>query len=91
MSWRQLVSFALLGLAVLGSAMAVVHAEFESRRLFVELEELRKQRDRLDREWRNLRLEQSTWAVHGLIERHARERLDMHAPSAAEIVVIDPR
>lgn len=91
MRWRPLLLIAGLGLAVVASAIAVVYAEYESRRYFVELEDLRKQRDRLDREWRNLRLEQSTWAVHGLIEKNARERLGMHMPSAAEIEVIDPR
>jgi cell division protein FtsL len=62
---------------VLGSALAVVDAEYRSRALFVSLEQLRKERDRLDLEWRNLRLEMSTWANQGQVEKLARERLGM--------------
>jgi cell division protein FtsL len=79
-----------LGLLVVASALAVVDAEYRSRALFVELEQLRKERDRLDLEWRNLRLEMSTWANQGRVEQLARERLGMRSPAPLDVVVIYP-
>jgi len=86
----RLLKTALLGVAVVGSAVAVVDAEYRSRALFVNLEVLRKERDKLDVEWRNLRLELSTWANPGRVEKLARERIGMREPPAAEVVVIYP-
>ncbi|HEB99652.1 MAG TPA: cell division protein FtsL [Thiotrichales bacterium] len=80
----------LLLLAVLGSAIAVVYAKHRSRTLFIELQELRAERDRLDIEWGQLQLEQSTWANHGRIERLARERLGMSIPEHEDIVIVEP-
>ncbi len=62
---------ALIG-CVLMSAVGVVYAKHASRKLFVEQEALRKERDRLDIETGRLLLEQSTWAAHSRIERVAR-------------------
>ncbi len=78
----------LLFLSVTGSAVSVAYAKFQTRMLFVQMEILRKQRDELDIEWGQLRLEQSTWATHGRIEGLARNRLNMVIPENSEIVVI---
>ncbi len=79
---------AALFLAVTGSAVAVAYSKFQTRMFFVQLENLRKQRDNLDIEWGQLRLEQSTWATHGRIEKLAHEQLNMVIPENSEIVVI---
>lgn len=80
----------VLGLAVVLSALAVVYAKFQSRILFAELQGLSKSQDRMDVEWGQLQLEQSTWAAHGRIERLAHQRLQMVLPEASQIVVVSP-
>ena len=80
----------VLGLAVVLSALAVVYAKFQSRILFAELQGLTKSQDRMDVEWGQLQLEQSTWAAHGRIERLAQQRLQMVLPEASQIVVVSP-
>jgi len=80
----------VLSLAVVLSALAVVYAKFQSRVLFVELQGLSKAQDRMDVEWGQLQLEQSTWAAHGRIERLAQQRLQMVMPEASQIVVVRP-
>jgi len=82
---------AALFVAVLASAIGVVHAKYESRRLFVELQDLREARDRADIEWGRLQLELGTWGTHARVEKMARGRLDMRAPRAGDVVVIGPR
>lgn len=81
---------AALVAAVLISGLGVVYAKHESRRLFVQLQQLHKQQDDMNAEWGRLQLEQSTWATHGRIERIAREKLDMHIPGPQEIVIVRP-
>jgi cell division protein FtsL len=76
--------------AVTLTATGVVYAKYASRKYFVELQSLRKERDAIDVEWGRLQLEQSTWATHGRVERLARERLNMRIPEAREILVIRP-
>ena len=58
----------LLGAAVFFSAVQVVIARHETRKLFVEIQAQEKQRDNLNEEWGRLQLEQSTWATDARIE-----------------------
>ncbi|MEJ1356220.1 MAG: cell division protein FtsL [Candidatus Sedimenticola sp. (ex Thyasira tokunagai)] len=90
MSRRQLVVFIITALTLLVSATGVVYAKYASRKNFVELQQLRTERDQIDVEWGRLQLEQSTWATHGRIERIARKRLKMHIPPASDVMVIRP-
>lgn len=79
-----------LSVAIIASALAVVYSQHRSRELFVELQQLERERAELDTEWGRLELEQSTWATQGRIERIARERLNMRLPDfeKARIVVL---
>ncbi len=74
--------------AVVFSALMVVYAKYQSRVLFAELQELQQVRDRMNEEWGQLQLEQSTWATHGYIEDTARKRLQMVLPKSENVVVI---
>lgn len=85
---RQLVIVAMLGAAIFVTALQLVLHRFESRTLFVELQELRKHQDDLDREWSQLLLEQGTWGTHGRVEDLARSKLNMTIPSAERIYQI---
>ena len=71
------------------SAMALVYTKHESRKLFVELEQLTHERDDLNIEWGQLQIEQSTWATHARIEQVATEDLALVRPEATEIYVIE--
>lgn len=86
----SLILVALLLVLVMASAFAVIMSKHESRKFFVELEQLRKQVDELNVEWGRLQLEQSAWSAHGRIERIARKRLNMKLPAASEVVYIQP-
>ena len=70
-------------------ALAVVYTKHESRRLFVELESLTDERDRLNIEWGQLQIEQSTWATHARIEKVATDDLLLVRPDSSEIFVIE--
>ena len=72
----------------MGSAFGVIYSKHQSRKLFVEVQQLNKQIDELNVEWGRLQLEQSAWSAHGRIERIARKKLNMKLPMADEIVYI---
>ena len=71
------------------SALAIVYSKHESRKLFVELEALTDERDRLNIEWGQLQIEQSTWATHARIEQVAKDDLSLVRPEPSEIYVIE--
>lgn len=71
------------------SAMALIYTKHESRKLFVELEQLSHQRDELNIEWGQLQIEQSTWATHARIEQVATDELSLLRPKSTEIYVIE--
>lgn len=75
---------------LLVSAAGVVWSKHQSRSLFVELQKLQTERDRLDTEWGQLRLEQSTAATYGRIEQMAHEDLNMVVPSPNEVRIVEP-
>jgi cell division protein FtsL len=84
------VFVALLWFAVLGSAAGAVYTRHRSRELFVELERMHAQRDRLEVEFGQLQLEQSSWSAHAFVERVATTRLKMVTPDPARIRVVKP-
>ncbi len=71
------------------SALALVYTKHESRKLFVELEQLTDERDELNIEWGQLQIEQSTWATHARIEQVATDDLQLTRPATTEIFVIE--
>lgn len=71
------------------SALALIYTKHESRKLFVELEQLTTERDELNIEWGQLQIEQSTWATHGRIEQVANDELSLIRPDATEVFVIE--
>lgn len=77
-----------LAAAVIVSGVALIRAEHDARQLFAELEELNREQDRLQIDWGRLQIEQSTLASHSRIESLARERLELDAPDAGQVVVV---
>ena len=80
----SLLLVSLAGL-IFVSALQLVATRAENRRLFIQLQDLRKQRDEIDREWSQLLLEQGTWGTDNRIEELARTKLKMTTPVVAQI------
>jgi cell division protein FtsL len=88
----RLLTFLVVGLwcAVLASAAGVVWVKHEARTLFVDLEKLSGERDRLNIEWGRLQLEQSAWSTPGFVEQVAGQKLRLTIPSATEVKIVQP-
>ncbi len=86
---KGVVVLLLVG-AVLVSAVSVVGTQHAARNVFMEIEQLKKERDLLNEEWSKLQIEQSTWTMEEHIERIVREDLDMRAPDNRSRVFLVP-
>ncbi len=78
----------LLGTAVFFSAVKVVIARHDTRKLFVEIQKLEKDRDSLNEGWGRLQLEQSTWATDARIESVSKTELHMIEPVTRSVTLI---
>lgn len=76
---------------VLISALGVIYSSHQSRQLFHELEQTRRESRALEEDWERLLLEQSTWAAHERIRQLAEEKLDMTVPELTAMKVIHER
>ncbi len=81
------VSLILLCVLV-ACALALVTSQHRARKLFVEFEQEQERTRALEVEFGQLQLEQSTWAMHGRIEKVAGERLRMRAPDTRRIQLV---
>ena len=84
----ELAGVLALAAAVVASGIWIVDAEHRSRQLFVAAEEQARELDRLQVEWSQLQIEQSTHATPSNIETLARQRLRLTEPDAAALVVV---
>ena len=80
----------LLVLAVVASAMALVHSQYESRRLFMLLETERKEAARLEIEHDRLQVERRAQATPLRVEQIARQQLQMRMVSPAITQYVSP-
>jgi len=86
---QPILLLVILAVVCVISAIGLVFIKHESRKLFVELEQLTTERDELNIEWGQLQIEQSTWATHARIERVALEELALVRPKSTEIYLIE--
>ena len=70
------INLVLLAALVL-CALSLVNAQYQSRRLFIELERAQALAQHLDLDWSQLQLDQSTLGLHARIENLARRDLNM--------------
>lgn len=73
------------------SALGVVSAQHQSRKLHGELEREQAREHQLEVEWGQLQLEQSTLAAMTRIEPIARERLGLSEPLPGRVIVVGGR
>jgi cell division protein FtsL len=89
MTYRTAWLFALLLAGTTASGIAVVHAKYQTRIHFAQLQDLRAQRDVLDVEWNRLRLEEAALSTHVRVERKARDELGMYLPRIDDVLLIE--
>lgn len=78
----------VLFMFVVTSAMAVILSTHHNRQQVIALEQLMREKDSLDVEWRNLVLEQRALTEHNRIESLVQKQLNMHRPSVDEEVIV---
>ncbi len=86
----QILTVAVLTIAVLASGVGVVYSRHVNRQLFIQLQKLQTERDNLEVEWELLQLEQSTLVTDFAVEDIARRRLNMLTPSSEDVLYIVP-
>jgi cell division protein FtsL len=84
----EMLGFAAAATAVTASGLWAVEAKHHARQLFIKLEELNREQDRLEIDWGRLQIEQSSLATHSRIEMLARERLQLTTPADGQLVVV---
>ena len=84
----QLPLLAILFVVVIFVAIKTVVHRHESRTLFMQLQVLEKERDKLAAQWSRLKLEQGTMLNQVRVERNARLDLGMKMPKTSEIKTI---
>jgi cell division protein FtsL len=78
----------LLLVAVVLCALSVVTSQHKARKLFIELQQEKKQAQKMDVEWGQLQLEQSTWATPARVEQVAVKKLHMQLPKNGQVQFI---
>jgi len=73
----------VLLLAVIASALYVVRTQYESRRLYAELDRARGEARKLETEHERLQVEKRAQATPARVERLARDQLQMRGASPA--------
>ena len=77
-----------LGAAVVLSSFATIAVRHDHRLMFNALQTEQHERDRLNSDWHQLLLEQSTWAFQQFVEQKASDRLDMVFPKSIDRLVV---
>jgi len=67
----------ILAAALVLCALSLVNAQYQARRLFIELERSQSMSRQLDVEWSQLQLDQSRLGLHSRIDALARKDLNM--------------
>jgi cell division protein FtsL len=75
---------------LIACALSLVSSQHKARKLYVELQKEQELAKQLDVEWGQLQLEQSTWAMHGRIEKIAIQKLNMRVPPVSRMQVVPP-
>lgn len=85
---KRLRGLLLLTVLLVVSSLVVVYLSHQSRELMAEREDLLRERDALDIEWRHLVIEESALAEHSRIEQLAQRNLQMQRPDDDQEVLV---
>lgn len=87
--WYSSTTLALVAMvAAAAAAVALAYTKHESRKHFMELQKLSRERDALNVEWSQLQLEQGTHAAHSEIEKKAKGPLALRSPEPGDVFLI---
>ena len=86
---KHIMTSILIAMLML-SAIAVIYSKYQSRQLFIEIQQKEKQLDDYEVEWGRLQLELTTLTEENRIEIEARRRLMLTLPTQNETVYIKP-
>jgi cell division protein FtsL len=75
---------------MLVSAVGVIWSKHQARTAFITLQRAQNDRDQLDIEWGQLKLEQSYWSTPGRVEQVAYAKLNMVVPVPTEVRIVQP-
>jgi cell division protein FtsL len=78
----------IAGIALLVSAVGVIGSKHQSRTTFIELQRQLAERDRLDIEWGQLKIQQSSSATPGRVEQVAHSDLKMITPKPTDVRIV---
>jgi cell division protein FtsL len=78
----------ILFFVILLMALAKINSQHQSRKLYFELDQQKEIGQKLNSEYSQLQLEQSTWAMHGRIEEVAKKSLKMKTPEPKKIILL---
>ena len=78
----------LLVLVLVMCALGIVTAQHKARKIFIELQREQELAKKMEVEWGQLQLEQSTWAMHSRIEKIASSYLHMRVPDPSRIQMV---
>lgn len=81
----------ILAALVLVTGFAAIVMRHQHRMMFNALQVEQERRDRLNTEWQQLLLEESTWSFQHFVEQKARDRLDMAFPQSVDRLVVENR
>ncbi|WP_020409303.1 cell division protein FtsL [Hahella ganghwensis] len=84
---RTIVTVGLM-LALVVSGIAAAYAVHLNRQLFIELQGLQQQKDRYEREWTQLLLEESAWSAHSRVEQIASKQFGMSVPRTGQVEIV---
>ena len=86
----RFLSFSLLIILLLLSALMVIYKKYHSRLLFIEIQKQEKALDQYEVAWGQLQLELTTLAEQNRVEQVAREQLKLVLPARDKIIYIKP-
>ena len=79
---------AILLVFIIVSALSVITSQHHARKLFNDLESEQNAGKKLDEEFTQLQLEQSTWATNKRVESVAARQLGMRLPDTSNTVIV---
>lgn len=79
----------ILFFVILFLALVKINSQHQSRRMYFELDQQKEIGKKLNGEYSQLQIEQSTWAMHGRIEEVAKKTLKMKSPEPKKIILLE--
>jgi cell division protein FtsL len=90
MATAKSIMLSILVAMLMLSAIAVIYSKYQSRLLFIEIQNQEKQLDDYEVEWGRLQLELTTLTEENRVEVEARNRLLLTLPTQNKTVYIKP-